>query len=428
MKTAVFSLLALSFVLVFAAVVGVAAIPKSYAIVCSTTYSPSSYVTFTPITISSSGTYCFDAGTYNTQITITGGTVTLEPVSGTVTIQPSQLSFDSYGLANIIDILGGTVTVQDLTISGQTAGASQTINSGISVGGGAIATLSDNTITYISEVPINGDQNGRAIQVGISGILDCSGTTGPDNPCTATPGTATITGNTINNYQKAGITVDGAGSSATISDNTVTGVGAVASAPAQNGIEITFGATATVSANSVSDNTYTGSGSGNNLETQNQACGVLTYQASGTNDISSNTLSSNDIGVCMYLDTGTDTVSSNTISGSTFDGIVSFDQSAVVDSNTISISPVGVGVLSDQNGFTAQVSGSSNIFSSVTTSCQPTELNGGIAICNLGGNGGLGVPEFGAPVALVAAVSLLGLFLVRKYSGLKTQTGIPGAN
>jgi parallel beta-helix repeat protein len=332
-------------------------------------------------------------GTYNEQLSITKSLTLEGSGASSTTIEPSTLVADSFGLNDIVTVSGSAVTVSisGFTISGEAAGATQTINNGIFAGGGAAATISDNTITYISQSPITGAQSGRAIQVGISGILDCSGGPGSGGLCTATAGAATITGNTILDYQKSGILIDGPGSSATITGNTVTGVGAIASAPAQNGIEVTFGASATVSDNTVSGNIYTGSGYGSNLETQNQACGVLTYSgpygsfsggASGTVQISGNTLTGNDLGVCLYYDArtgGTDTVTSNTVSSSTYVGVVAYDEKAAVTDNIFSSEPVGIEAFSDSSNSPAAVTVGGNAYTSVTTPITTGTSDGGTA-------------------------------------------------
>ena len=64
-----------------------------------------------------------------------------------------------------------------------------------------------------------------------------------------------ISGNILPSYQKGGITVRGTGASATIEGNRVTGSGQV-DYIAQNGIQVSFGATATVMGNIVSGNWY----------------------------------------------------------------------------------------------------------------------------------------------------------------------------
>jgi hypothetical protein len=99
----------------------------------------------------------------------------------------------------------------------------------------------NNQITSIHDNPFGGCQSGFGIQVGED--IDPSG---------SDPGTGTITDNTITLYQKGGILVDGDGSSATITGNTVTGVGKT-TVIAQNGIEITE----TTLANPITGNTVT---------------------------------------------------------------------------------------------------------------------------------------------------------------------------
>lgn len=115
-------------------------------------------------------------------------------------------------------------------------------------------TVKDSTISDIGDSPaFDGAQHGVAIYFvnpNLNNIgLSSSGATG------------TIESNNISDYQKGGITVNGAGSSATVTGNTVTGLGPV-HIIAQNGIQFGFGATpGTVSGNSVSGNIYTQNGS-----------------------------------------------------------------------------------------------------------------------------------------------------------------------
>jgi hypothetical protein len=70
-------------------------------------------------------------------------------------------------------------------------------------------------------------------------------------------GHADITNDTIESYQKNGITVDGPGSTADIDHDVVTGSGPTPII-AQNGIQISFGATALVTDNTITANNYTG--------------------------------------------------------------------------------------------------------------------------------------------------------------------------
>jgi hypothetical protein len=121
--------------------------------------------------------------------------------------------------------------------------------------------VKDSTISKIGNTPFDGTQHGV-------GILY----TTEKDPYGETSGTAkgTISGNTLSLYQKGGITVRGAGASATIERNTLTGAGPI-SYIAQNGIQVSFGGSATVTANTVSGHSYT--------PDTNEACGVLFYQA-----------------------------------------------------------------------------------------------------------------------------------------------------
>jgi hypothetical protein len=73
--------------------------------------------------------------------------------------------------------------------------------------------------------------------------------------------TGRIVGNTIAAYQKGGIVTNGPEIQAIISDNTVTGDGHV-NFIAQNGIQIGYGASASVMRNKVSGNSYDGHGDG----------------------------------------------------------------------------------------------------------------------------------------------------------------------
>ena len=89
-------------------------------------------------------------------------------------------------------------------------------------------------------------------------------------------------------YQKAGVTVSGAGASATVLNNTVTGSGMV-DYIAQNGIQVSFGGTATVKGNTVSGNWYT--------PTSKTACGLIFYKAVGVKQ-QSNNLFGNETNLC----------------------------------------------------------------------------------------------------------------------------------
>ena len=109
--------------------------------------------------------------------------------------------------------------------------------------GAVSVSITDSIISNIGEVPFNGAQHGVAVYY--RAFLPGGGTSG------------TISGNQVSLYQKGGIVANGRGTNVAITDNTVTGLGPVAFI-AQNGIQVGFGATASVMRNAVSENSYTG--------------------------------------------------------------------------------------------------------------------------------------------------------------------------
>src|SRR5439155_8251071 len=115
---------------------------------------------------------------------------------------------------------------------------------------GANANVTGSTIHDIGESPLNGSQHGDAIAYrnGAGGA---------------------ISDNIVRHYQKTGILVT-TGSSAQVLNNTVTGEGGITYI-AQNGIQISYGATAKLVGNDVSLNNYT--------PKSYVACGLLIYKA-----------------------------------------------------------------------------------------------------------------------------------------------------
>lgn len=144
------------------------------------------------------------------------------------------------------------VRILAFTISGPGPANCDSIRYGVWVENGGSATIDGNHITEIRDVDplgltpgISGCQNGIGIQVGRKYA---------DGP---TIGTALITHNLIDRYQKNGMTIDNVGSKATVLYNRVRGFGPVQSI-AQNGIQVSRGAYANVRDNEVSDNILVG--------------------------------------------------------------------------------------------------------------------------------------------------------------------------
>lgn len=106
-----------------------------YASSCTTTYSPSSPPP-QQLTIINAGTYCFGAGTYNTQITVTTSDVVLTGASGTtasqVVIKPSSVANSAVDAvyrnteAAVIYANGGVTGITGVTVEGLTIAGSAT--------------------------------------------------------------------------------------------------------------------------------------------------------------------------------------------------------------------------------------------------------------------------------------------------------------
>ncbi len=142
------------------------------------------------------------------------------------------------------------VVIQDLVISGPGGGDCDSIRYGIFVGGtqSAIgsANIYDNQINSIRDsVPgsaLSGCQNGIGVGVGRAADSEVGRVD-------------QMIGNSISDYQKGGILVDGVGSSAAIFDNVVTGAGKT-TIIGQNGIQVSNGAIAAIQDNTVTANFY----------------------------------------------------------------------------------------------------------------------------------------------------------------------------
>jgi hypothetical protein len=215
-------------------------------------------------TVNASGNVHVASGTYTEQVTINKSLNLIGADASTTIIKaPATLPPSSMITSTVVDIDGSGITVDigGFTVSGPGPTGCGSMGTGILVRGGAHADIHDNKILDVRDEPISGCQNGVGIQVG--------------RKLYSTTGTATITNNEISGYQKNGITVDNAGSYAEISGNTITGAGAVTFI-AQNGIQISRGATGEINGNTVSGHSYT--------PFTFVSTGMLLYQADANTD------------------------------------------------------------------------------------------------------------------------------------------------
>ena len=256
-------------------------------------------------------------GTYQEQVTITksliithaprSGRVTIEglasPVGSTSNCQATDTA--SQVPQSVVEICGATkkvanttgvhVIMNRVTVEGDwPANVCNDNLYGILVEGGAGLTLVTSVVQNIGADPLTsagGCQGGVGVKAG--------------NSNTSQIGHILLDGDTVRGYQKNGITADGAGSTAFIASSTVTGAGPTPYI-AQNGIQISTGATGVVIGSTISGNNYTGTG-------EASSTGVLVYgggaSCSGGDPqsglvrnayVSRSTLVNNDIGVALF--------------------------------------------------------------------------------------------------------------------------------
>jgi parallel beta-helix repeat protein len=266
------------------------------------------------------------SGTYTEQVSIPAGKngLTLQSVSHAATIQaPGALSAPKA----IVRVTGSqNVKISDFTIQGPGDGGCDSLEYGIRIDGGGSALVTGNHITHIRDNPFSGCQNGVAIQAG--------------RAQDSTSGSVTAKSNTIDDFQKNGITVSGTGSTGTIGNNTIVGAGPT-STIAQNGIQVSGGASASVTNNDVSGESYTPAGT--------TSTGILVFGPVGATTISNNNVHAAQTGIYVFSGDLNTTVSSNTVSGASFDGItIDSSNRTTVASNSVSNSDQGIALYNTQ--------------------------------------------------------------------------------
>jgi Right handed beta helix region len=235
----------------------------------------------------------------------------------------------------------------------------------------ASGIVSHNEIRHMRLVSsLDGCQSGNAIEVESSGSGHAS---------------VTITHNTVDTYQKNGITANESGTQVSINENTVTGVGPTVGA-AQNGIQIGFGAQGTITSNSIADNIYSPCMSASVCPAN--AAGILIYQSDGIH-MEHNVLGVNQVGIFVAANDAV--VGSSTIfhsvaldgialvgNGNTASGndVSNSDDAAVFiqgNSNTVSgndFTGATVGILKI-SGSTGTVESGNLFFATLTTVIDP---------------------------------------------------------
>jgi parallel beta-helix repeat protein len=133
---------------------------------------------------------------------------------------------------------------------------------------------------------------------------------------TGTAGTAKIRNNAITDYLGAGVLVDGNCASADVRHNTITGRGAGNGGVAQYGVQVSRGATGRIESNTISGNTAAGN-----------SAGILFFETGGRKNVAArNTVTGNEVGIWLFNTDGTATgraeVLNNDVTFNGFSGIL----------------------------------------------------------------------------------------------------------
>jgi hypothetical protein len=251
----------------------------------------------------------------------------------------------------------GKVTLNGLTVDAIWPGAPDGPSEscaynlyGILAAGGVSLQLTETTVIGAAPSVINGCQYGVGVEIGMSYAVP------------AQTATAKLTQDIVNGYQKNGVTVDGAGSSAKIADIGVTGAGKTA-AIGQNGIGVQLGAKALISSSVIKRNECENVTCGPDALTQYQAEGVYFYGAAAGSSLKSSDITENDAGVENEDTSATEpsaaqvTLSGDTIAKNRYEGVLLNQGWAKVDDSDISDSDVGIEAIQIGEGPFAQAYG-----------------------------------------------------------------------
>ncbi len=244
------------------------------------------------------------AGTYEEQLSITKDLTLTGAGQGSTTITSPDALAVMFN-ANAADrrpivFVGGdaTVTIEQLTVDGLGKGNAnpQIMGIGFHNAGG---TVDDVRITRVRDGGLAGPLTGVQHGVGLTAFND-----------DASARSVTISGCTIDDFQKNAMALVGPDLTVTVSGNTITGVGATL-ITAQNGVQLASGATGAISGNTITGIGFTGPSWA--------ATSILLLDATGTT-VTGNivTLTGSTGGDFGAYNQGGDNV---LVSGNTFDGI-----------------------------------------------------------------------------------------------------------
>jgi hypothetical protein len=220
--------------------------------------------------------------------------VIVSPTKGVVA-NASDLS-DGSPIAAQVAVLApaGTVNISNLTVDGSNNGLNSCATDLVGIYYQNVSGIVNHVATRFQELPPAdfGCQDGLAIFVQ-SGY--------------SSGGTAAVTieNSSVHDYDKNGITADGSGTVAAITANYVVGIGPT-SLIAQNGIQVSDGASGKVTSNTVTDDIYINPPDCTTSNSCTSATGILLYDSGGTSAkplaVTSNTVSNTQGAIIAYGD------------------------------------------------------------------------------------------------------------------------------
>lgn len=292
------------------------------------------------------------AGTYPEQVTIEraiaitgygGATLKLPAVTQTSSSPCDVVSEEASKLPDqdAISICGmHKVSITGLQINavwpgepvGNSVSCAYNLN-GILVAGGANLELDNSTVVGARPHVINGCQYGVGVQIGMSYTP------------TLGVGVAELSGDTIDGYDKNGITVEGGESHATIAKTTVTGDGPL-EATGQNGIGVQLGAKATITGSTISRNECENATCGEDALTDYQADGIYFYEAGTGSSLLKSRVFENDLGAEAYDSTLADpSISHDRFENNRWESVQISQGSATIDKDVMHGGAVGIQLL-----------------------------------------------------------------------------------
>ncbi len=269
------------------------------------------------------------AGTFNEQVQVTKNNLLINGAGKALTIvKPSGVVANTTRLngsatAAIFDVENATgVNIQNLTADGSLNGILGCLPNML----GFYYKKASGNLTNVAASHIKLSPALFGCQTGVGVFVEA------DSPDVAN---VVVDNATITDYQKGGVVGNRTGTTITVSNSTVTGVGPTILIAA-NGIQVGFGAKGTITNNDVSGNDYTPS--------TDAATGILLFQAASASSVTGNNIHDNQEG--LYIESSNGVIVSNNAFAATRDTaiFVSLSSSGTYTGNTVLGQPASTGM------------------------------------------------------------------------------------